>query len=179
MKMLFKVGKLREKNNQEAEIQFIPTDTATELAFTDSIDKVAGLFPAYDLGLYGTVNKKEIFYLFDMRKGHREVYEELINIMVGHDINVLNRENALIYENVYNDIYDFVDNETVFWDVRNHLIIVIGKESLKALVTQIEKYRWAKWLGADSESFAKIISDEGLSLVYRKVNRMISTTGNN
>ena len=172
MKMLFKVGKMVNKSNQDKKIHFISADEETEIAFSDSVDRVIGIFSVYDLGLYGTVNNKEIFYLYDKRTKRQDLCREISSIIAGNDSNILNREDVLIRENVYDDVYDFVDNETIFWDTINHLIIIIGRESLMELVKQIEKSRWEKWLGKNSDSFASIIPEEGLSFVYRKTINM-------
>lgn len=167
MKLLFKIGKV-DKNNK---INFKSSDYGLDEAFLESTYEVISKISRYDVELYDVIDGKEIFYIYDLKSNKENIIRELDFIINDHVENILNSDDALILENVYNE--EFVDSDTIFWDVMNDFIIVIGKNNLKVLAEFLEKLRWINYIkNIDDISLNKVIPESSKSRVLKKVNKL-------
>lgn len=169
MKMLFKVGKIDNKKT----INFKSNDYGLDESFLESTYELISKISRYDVELYDTINDKEIFYIYDKKMNKEDIVKEIDFIINDYIENVINPEDALILESIYSEDYDFVDNDTIFWDVINDFIIVIDKNNLKVLANYIERLRWINLIkNVDDETLDKIIPEDSKSPMLKKINKI-------
>lgn len=167
MKLLFKVGKVDKNNN----INFKANDYGIDKSFIESSYEVVSKISRYDVELYDVIDDKEIFYIYDKKMNKEDIVQEIDFIMSDHIENIINFEDALILESIYGE--EFSDNDTIFWDVINDFIIVIGKDNLKVLATFLEKMRWINYIkNIDEVSLDKVIPEDSKSPILKKVNKL-------
>lgn len=167
MKLLFKIGKVDKNNN----ISFKSNDYGLDESFLESSYEVISKISRYDVELYDVIDGKEIFYIYDLKSNKEDIIRELDFIMSDHIENVINFDDALILENIYNE--EFTDKDTIFWDVINDFIIVIGKDNLKVFANFLEKMRWINYIkNIDDISLDKVIPEDSKSPILKKVNKL-------
>lgn len=120
MEQAFRRGRIIEKDGKK-EMYFEPSSTATNIAFNESLEKVVSVISCYD---FNKIKNKDYYY----------IYKSLEH---GGQINPKEIEETL------ESTFDFFeeDENTIFWDILNNIVVVKGKEELKQLCIELE------WLG--------------------------------
>lgn len=171
MKMLFKSGKIIDNNENSRKIWFdTVSNPELDKSFLNSIYDVVGMLGRYDLDFHSKVNDKEIFYVYDTNNNKEEIFNDIENIINGDYTSVLNKEDININSSINNE-----SNETIFWDVENQTIIVIGRESLYCFANALETQRWKSWLQLFDKdlNFKNSIQHESLSKIYKKTEKIL------
>jgi hypothetical protein len=159
MKMYFTSGKFdrRAQGIGMDNFSFSSHDAHMLINFDQSLWHITGLLSRYDVELYDTINKKEIFYIYDKKTDKQMIVDELdMLIQDGSVDNVVNYEETLIKEAIEDidiNVAMGIDNghrvfveETVFWDVDNHFIIVIGRKQLEKLAYAFEEEKYRNFM---------------------------------
>ena len=156
MKMLFRTGIISKDSNEIGidKIHFTTFDTDVLNKFGKSLWQVIGLLSRYDIEMYHKINGKDIFYFYDRNLDKKLILDELDTIILRNNIgNIVNYEDVMIKEAIenidlnkvmsINNGYEVTINETIYWDVLNHFVIIIGKDELRnfALAMEEEKYQ--------------------------------------
>jgi|GEM_PF-5572642 len=143
-------------------------DAGLANSFGESKWHVMGIIHScYDVKHYDTINGKDIFFLHDMRlksnhtyvREERDIRDALDAIRndknVGyavddkHTFTIANRDGSLIREAMESiDMgkamgrdYEHYAEETIFWDVINHFIVIVGRENLERFACALEEER--------------------------------------
>ena len=161
MEMLLKDGLIKDNNNKKT-VEFLVSDEDIESRFDRSFNKVIELIEAYDIKKR-KINDKEIYYLYFFKTNSDEIDLTLNKAISGNCNDILNINESHL-------LYSINDNnpESIFWDVLNDLIIVIGRENLKTLMLEIEKKRW-ECIKIQNEEFMHEYMELCASQVYKKV----------
>jgi len=152
MKMLFHSGSIDENNTSLGigKIHFITNGMDILDGFHHSLWFINGLLGIYDVEHYKKINDKDVYYFYHTKTKNQEervadkqeIVTELDAIMAGSIANIVNYEDAMIKEAAEDidinkelgfDHDPYFIEETIFWDVINHFIIVIGKDQLEKL----------------------------------------------
>jgi len=156
--MTIKKGKLVVGEDNKKRIQFDKGEEATENLFKDSIYKIVSMTGKYDLGLCSKIGDDEVFYIYD--KSNNKALEDVTNIM---------KNDVSLNENF---------SDTIFWNMENETIVIIGREPLYYLVNAFERQKWMVWLKLFDQdySFKSSIPEESLSQLYKKTIKILEKT---
>ncbi len=151
MKLLLRQGKIVEKNTYGlGRIYFTNFDTDFSLEFGKSAYEVISLLRRYVLRKYQTELEQPVFY-FHHQKMDRELIEtELDRILINKDhSNIINYEDISLREAIsgedINKKMRVITNqevyveESIYWDVINHFIIVVGMNNLRKFLYALEE----------------------------------------
>ncbi|MBR1416676.1 MAG: hypothetical protein IJ572_02540 [Bacilli bacterium] len=149
MELLIKEGKIIDTND-EPKLFFNITREDIEEKFIYSKDRVLSFIDGYEVEKYPNDTNLDIYYLYYFIDNPSKVKEEVDSLLSNSKV-------------------DF-HNNSIFWDVLNNFIIVIGKENLKALLYELEISRW-KMIDFNkmSEENKKTYINASCSNVYKRV----------
>lgn len=162
MEMLLKDGLVKDVDNKK-KIEFLESNEDTESKFGKSFSNVIELIEAYDIKKSNIKEDKDVYLIYCFKTNSDEVEKTLSNVMSGNTKDILNIDESHILYSINED-----DPESIFWDVLNDLIIVIGRDNLKTLMLEIEKKRW-DCIKIQNEAFMKEYMELCASKVYKKV----------
>ena len=162
MKMLLKDGCVDNFNNTKS-IIFPKNDDYVDEKFNQSLSNVVRLIDGYDIGKCGLNSNKDIFYLYSFLTNCEEIDNSLRKALLGYERVILNEKETDLLESINND-----NQNGIYWDVLNDLIIVIGLDNLKTFLLQLERKRW-ECIQFRDEEFKKEYMNLCASKVYRKV----------
>ena len=152
MEMLLKTGTIKR------ELSLISEKNDKE--FLRSLNNVINLIDGYEIKKSSLNNNQDIYYLYYFSMDYNEIDNSIKKIASGN------------YEDIVNidSINDLINNQeqNVYWDVINNLIIVLGKDNLRNLLVELEKKRW-ECIKINNELFMKQYMDLCASNVYKKV----------
>lgn len=177
MKMLFRNGRIREDATGIGleKIDFISNDSAVMDFFNHSLWQIKGLLGGYEVELYKRINGQEVFYLYDQRMDEQQIIDELDTIFQKDSVeNVVNYEETMIKEAVEDtDLnktmgikngHQVLVRETIFWDVLNHFIVIIGKAELFRFGRALEEEKNKDYLSVfPGSTIGDLISSEAMS----------------
>ena len=162
MEMLLKDGLVKNYNNKKT-LEFFETNEMIEEQFVRSFNNVIRLIDGYDIAKSSLNKEKDVFYLYSFQIKYDDIEKTLKEAFSGYTKNIVNNDNT----NVLSSIKD--DNQNgIFWDVKNDLIIVIGLDNLKTLLLQLERKRW-ECIKIQNEEFMHEYMELCASGVYKKV----------
>ena len=162
MEMLLKDGLVKNIDNKKR-IEFLESNEDTESKFGKSFSNVIELIEAYDIKKSNIKEDKDVYLIYCFKTNSDEVEKTLCNVMSGDTKDILNIDESHILYSINED-----DPESIFWDVLNDLIIVIGRDNLKTLMLEIEKKRW-DCIKIQNEAFMNEYMELCASKVYKKV----------
>ena len=162
MEMLIKDGIVKNSDNKKI-IQFINTNSEVDKEFKKSFYNVVDYIDGYDIKKSSINTNKDVYYLYDFNTDVNELELTMKKLSLGNFIDILNIDESKIMLSLYNN-----NEENIFWDVLNNVIIIIGKDNLKFLLSELEKKRW-EFIKFNSEELKKQYIDLCASNVYRKV----------
>lgn len=162
MEMLLKDG-LVKKVNDERILAFSETNDDTESMFQNSFSNVVRLIDGYDIAKCSLNKDKDIFYLYSFHIKYDDIESTLQSAMHGNKKTIKNLDETNILHSINND-----NQNGIYWDVLNDLIIIIGLENLKTLLLQLERKRW-ECIKIQNEEFMKEYMELCASNVYKKV----------
>lgn len=159
--MILKTGKIVNVEDNKKRIHFDNGDPIVDNLFTDSVYRVVSMMGRYDLEIHSKINEKEIFYIYDKNNNKDEIKEDVTNMITNGDIS-----------------FDNENSSTIFWNVENQTIVIIGRESLYSLVDSFESERWRSWLHLfdQDNDFKNSIPNESLSTIYKKTIKILEKT---
>lgn len=177
MKMLFITGKIGDNTQGIGinKINFTTFDTGIIQAFDESLWQILGVISRYDVEFFRKINGKDIFYFYDKKSNKKLILKALENIILnGNYRDVINYEDAMIKEAIESrDLneamrikngHQVLINETIFWDVLNHLVIIIGKDELRRFAYTLEEERYKSYTSIFKGSTIKdFVKNETLS----------------
>jgi hypothetical protein len=149
----FKSGKFQGKVNFRKGINAIAwnSDGADQdYFFSESLYNILGKLNFYTVCKYGEVNEREIFIICKDKEEIKTQINCNITNIVNYDLTSIDQNDlSMIHEALKKICYSFelsstfsID-ETIFWDVNNDFVIVIGKANLLKLLNclAIESYK--------------------------------------
>lgn len=161
MKLLFREGRIIA--GKENQLYFEPSVIDVERGFNYSHGKIINMLSYYDIKKYQD-EKKEIYYLFGPETTESFVKEEIRKLLAEDGSNIANIEDSNIIMALQGKCIN-----TIFLDVLNHFVIVIGKENLKKLMLQIEMDNWKRNHLSFKREDKTMFTEETASPVYKKV----------
>lgn len=162
MEMIVKDGLVKD-NNGKKEIAFLETNNELDEKFKKSFGNVVSLIDGYDIGKCTLNKEKDIFYLYSFHTNYDDIENTLFSAINGNQNDILNKEETSLIDSIINK-----NNNSIFWDVKNDLIIVIGLDNLKTLLLQLERKRW-ECIKIQNENFMNRYIELCASGVYKKV----------
>ncbi len=120
---------------------------------------------------------KDIFAIFDPKKITKEdVLENVNKLIKGNMGNVINSEDVFLDAAVQNINFgettgrNFYCEDTVFWDLFNQIIIVLGRDNLEKMGKYLEYLTLEKYNVINDEQAAGILEREDKSFLVKKIN---------
>ena len=163
MKMLLREGKIIDNSDL---VYFKDTTDVINLEFRDSFKKVLDFLEGYEVNKYSGNTPLDLYYLYYFKTDSNDIEEVLDNLLDNNEVNIINNSTILL------SLYKMSDS-TIFWDVRNHVIIVIGLSNLKRLLYNLEELRWTRFITEfKSKDFEEKYINIASSNVYKKVLKM-------
>ncbi len=118
----------------------------------------------------------DIFIIHDPQKtSAKQAKNEVKNIIKGNMKNVINPENVLLDAAINKvslgsfDNSEVYEEDTVYWDVLNQLIIVLGRENLEKFCAYLEYLAWARHNVISDEDIIQLIERQEKSCLIKKL----------
>jgi hypothetical protein len=186
MPMFFVSGRFKEEVNPDricglGSIDLMPQSRAeTGLFFAESTYNVVNLLRDGEVCHYGNINERDIYFIYDKSKQNEGVLKkEITRIIKGDMSNVINHANVFIDTVVYqngknhNQSYKGYCNETIFWDVLNSMIIVLGSDNLEKMAYALEAEFHRKQASQFNHQMIglvdELIANDNISSLTRKI----------
>jgi len=162
MEMLLKDGLVKHVDNENI-LAFSEASEYTEDMFQHSFTNVIRLIDGYDIARSSLNKEKDIFYLYSFHTKYDDIESTLQKAMEGNKKVIKNADETNLLDSINND-----NQNGIFWDVINDLIVVIGLDNLKTLLLQLERKRW-ECVKIQNEDFMQEYMELCASDVYKKV----------
>ncbi len=173
MKMFFVTGKFANEDDYQLDIS---TDHGTALStlMGDAFSKVDVLLER------GSVEhiiscEKDVFLIFDPLRLKRELaIERMQKLLKNQKREVLNPEDIHLSDVIRKTEFDMCGNgesyldDTVFWDILNQYVIVIGEENFTKIGRYFEYLIWSQYHQIDkTEKFSEVFNKNECPLVKK------------
>ena len=188
MKMLFRNGNIDkdERNVGINKIHFTTFETDVINDFDKSLWQVMGLLGRYDVEHYCRMNGKDVFYFYDQKNDKQVIVEELDNIILRDNVDsIANYEDTMIKEAIedknisFNKNYKSYVDETIFWDVLNHFVVIVGRDELVRFANAIEEERWTNYMAVlNDPDVSNFVREETMAEPVKKM-ILLSKQGSN
>lgn len=163
MKMLIREGKVIGDSNL---LHFKDDNDDMTFMFNNSLNYVLDNLDGYEIDKYGGNIYKDIYYLYYFKRKVEEIKEVIGKIIENNDEDVINKSSLIMA------LYNYSDS-SIFWDVLNSNIIVLGKDNLKVLLHELEKLRWVKRnISFKEKELEEKYINAAASNVYKKALKM-------